>query len=401
MIFSDLCITNARIVTMQTGIAPLDNHAIIFNQGRIVWIGPSEDPTRPAFNTIFDAQGMLLTPGLIDCHTHLVYADPNHVRVHEFEKKTQGMAYKDIALQGGGIRATMRATREASEELLLETASRDLNELSSHGVTTLEIKASYAGDLEGTLKELRVIQKLKEIFPITIQTTWCPQIVPPEFSSEDYYVNEIINKILPRISIDAIDAFCEQTGVGLSPVAVKRIFQRAKELGILLKCHVDQLSNQEGAALVASMGAISADHLEYTSEEGIRSMASAGTTAVLLPGAFYYQREKQKPPMELLRKYGIPMAVATDCNPGSSPITSPLFAMNLACICFGLSTEEAFSGMTREGARALGMHHERGVLDVGMAADCVLWDAESISEIIYRCSRNACVGVWKSGIRSI
>jgi imidazolonepropionase len=331
---------------------------------------------------VVDGGGGWLTPGLVDCHTHLVWAGSRSV---EFEMRLAGVPYAEIARRGGGIRSTMRATRQASEGALLSTAGRRLQALMADGVTTIELKSGYGLDAAAEERILRVSRALGSRFPVSVVTTFLgAHAVPPEFDGRaDDYVTEVVEGMLPALHrgglVDAVDVFCEE--VAFSVEQAERIFQAAAALGIPVKAHAEQLSLQGGAELVARYQGLSADHLEYLDGAGVRALAEAGSVAVLLPGAFHTLREERRPPVEALREAGVPMAVATDANPGTSPLLSLRLAMNLAALRFGLSPAEALAGATREGARALGLA-DRGALVPGLRADLVLWEVEHPAELV-------------------
>lgn len=351
---------------------------------RIAWAGPdAELPAHlPAGVEVSDARGALVTPGLVDCHTHLVWAGS---RAREFEQRLQGASYEDIARAGGGIVSTVAATRAASEDELLALALPRALRLAAEGVTCLEIKSGYGLDRDSELRMLRVARRVGERLPVTVRTTLLAvHAVPPEFRGRgDAYIECVCDEILPAAAaaglVDAVDAFCEN--IGFSAAQVERVFARARALGLPVKLHAEQLSNQHGAALAARYGALSADHLEYADEDGIRAMAKAGTAAVLLPAAFYFLREAKLPPIELLRKHRVPIAVASDLNPGSAPIASLLLNLNMACTLFRLTAEEALLGVTRHAAAALGLAAERGTIEPGKRADLVVWDAGHPAEL--------------------
>ncbi|HEY5719428.1 MAG TPA: imidazolonepropionase, partial [Gammaproteobacteria bacterium] len=330
----------------------IERGAVGIAGARIAWAGPDiELPPLPAGVAVEDAAGALLTPGLIDCHTHLVWAGSRHL---EFGQRLAGASYADIARAGGGILSTVAATRAASDQELLALAAGRARRLITEGVTCIEIKSGYGLDLDSELRMLRVARRLGETLPVTVRTTLlAAHAVPPEFKGRaDDYVSHICEVILPAAAraglADAVDAFCE--GIGFSTAQVGRLFGRARELGLPVKLHAEQLSNQHGAALAARYQALSADHLEYLDEDGARAMAAAGTVAVLLPAAFYYLRETRRPPVDLLRRHRVPIAVASDLNPGSAPLASLLLNMNMGCVLFGLTPEEALAGVTREAA---------------------------------------------------
>jgi imidazolonepropionase len=351
---------------------------------RIAWAGPdSELPARlPAGARVEDAKGALLTPGLIDCHTHLVWAGSRH---REFEQRLAGASYADIAKAGGGIASTVKATRAANEDELLALAVKRASRLAAEGVTTIEIKSGYGLDLANELKLLRVARAVGERLGITVRTTLlAAHAVPPEYQGRvDDYIRCVCDEILPAAAAaglaDAVDAFCET--IAFTPAQVERVFTRARELGLAVKLHAEQLSNQQGAALAARYNALSADHLEHVDEAGVCAMATSGTVAVLLPAAFYFLRETQLPPIELLRKHRVPIAIASDLNPGSAPIASLLLNLNMACTLFKMTPEEAFAGVTRHAAAALGLGAERGSIEAGKIADLVLWDVEHPAEL--------------------
>ncbi len=379
-------IRNATLATCAPGkpYGLIPRGAIALAGDRIAWVGknrllPDELPKRMA---VTDARGALITPGLIDCHTHLVWAGSRHL---EFEQRLMGASYEDIARAGGGIVSTVTATRAASEADLLTLALARAARLAAEGVTTIEIKSGYGLDLDNELKLLRVARKVGERLPLTVRTTLlAAHALPPEFKGRsDDYVKCIVEEILPAAAeaglADAVDAFCEN--IGFTPAQVERVFVRARELGLAVKLHAEQLSNQNGAALAARYQALSADHLEHLDKQGVEAMAKAGTVAVLLPGAFCYLRETKLPPIELLRVHRVPIAIASDLNPGSAPIASLLLNLTLACTCFRLTPEEALLGVTRNAALALGLGEDRGTLEAGKRADLVIWNAGHPAEL--------------------
>ncbi|NYZ11226.1 imidazolonepropionase [Azospirillum sp. RWY-5-1] len=400
--------TGARLATMTTGGAPYgaigtadDPAAIAVAGDRIAWTGRvSELPGAPETlaHAVHDAGGRWITPGLIDAHTHLVYGGD---RAHEFELRLNGASYEEIARAGGGIRSTVTATRAATEEELVASADRRLAALCAEGVTVVEVKSGYGLDLDNELKMLRAARRLEERRPVTVRTTLlAAHAVPPEYQGRpDAYIDEVCHRILPAAAeaglADAVDAFCE--GIGFTPAQTERVFQAASRHGLPVKLHAEQLSDLGGAALAARFGALSADHLEYLSEDGVKAMAEAGTVAMLLPGAFYCLRETKLPPIDALRRYGVPIAVSTDCNPGTSPISSLLTVLNMACVLFRLTPEEALAGATRNAARALGLQESHGTLEPGKAADFALWDIDRPAELSYRIGPNPCAGVVKAG----
>ena len=395
---------NARLITMCQGrYNSIERGAIAVEAGRIAWLGArTELPGEPQTlaREVHDVRGSVITPGLIDCHTHLVHAGN---RAREFEMRLHGASYEDIARAGGGIVATVEATRDASDTELVTFAARRLRRLMGEGVTSIEIKSGYGLDARSEMKMLRVAKLLGESAPVTVKKTFLgAHALPPEYQGRaDDYIALVCKAMLPAAAeaglVDAVDAFCE--GIAFSPAQTAQVFDKAAELGLRVKLHADQLSDLGGAALAARYQALSADHLEYSSEAGVRALAEAGTVAVLLPGAFYFLRETQLPPVQLLRDYGVPIAIATDCNPGSSPLTSILLTFNMACTLFRLTPEEALAGATCHAARALGMGDTHGTLEVGKAADFAFWDIASPAELAYAIGANPCVGTVKAGER--
>lgn len=373
--------------------------AIGVKDGRIVWIGPrSALPTGSPATETRSLDGAWVTPGLVDCHTHLVFGGD---RSAEWEKRLNGATYEEIARAGGGIRSTVAATRAASEDELVESGLTRLRAMTALGVTTVEIKSGYGLDLENELKCLRAAARLESLGGARVRKTLLSaHAVPPEFDQDrEGYVNLIVNEIIPAAAreglADAVDAFCET--IGFTPNETRRVFAAAKANGLRVKLHAEQLTDQGGAALAADSGALSADHLEHLTPEGVAAMARAGTVAVLLPGAYYFLRDTTPPPVEALRKAGVPMAVATDCNPGTSPLTSPLLAMNMACTLFRLTPEEALAGFTREGARALGLQAETGTLETGKAADLAVWRIDGPAELAYWMGANPLAARYLAG----
>jgi imidazolonepropionase len=347
-----------------------------------------EAPLFDAAETI-DCQGRWVTPGLIDCHTHLVFGGN---RADEFQRRLAGATYEEIARSGGGIVSTMRATRDASRAALVDSALPRLDALIAEGVTTVEIKSGYGLSVEGEGKLLQAARDLGRQRPVAVTTTFLgAHAVPPEFAGHaDDYVSLICDVMLPAIAeaglADAVDGFCES--IAFSPAQIRRVFEAARRHDLPVKLHAEQLTNQHGAALAAEFGALSADHLEHLDEDGAAAMAAAGTAAVLLPGAYYFTRETKPPPVELLRRHGVPMALATDCNPGTSPLTSPLLAMNMAATLFRLTVPECIAGFTREAARALGQQEKIGTLEAGKFCDLAVWSIEHPAELVYRMGFN-------------
>jgi imidazolonepropionase len=388
--------SNLKLATM-TADQPyglIEDAAVLVEEGRIAWAGPREDA--PKDETIA-CGGRLLTPGLIDCHTHLVYGGN---RANEFEMRLNGASYADIAKAGGGILSTVRATRAASEEELVKQASPRLESLAAEGVTTIEIKSGYGLDVETELKMLKVARQLGDHHPVDVVTSFLGAHTFPAEYRDDHtaYVDLVCSKALPAVAeaklADAVDAFCE--GIAFSVAETEKVFAVAKKLGLPIKLHAEQLSNLGGAKLAARYGALSVDHIEYLDDDGVAAIARSGTTAVLLPGAFYYLKEKQHPPVDALRKHKVPIAIATDLNPGSSPVHSLLVTMNMACVLFGLTPEEALRGVTANAARALGLK-DRGLIAPGMKADLVLWDVERPGDLAYPLGFNPCAAVIRRG----
>ncbi len=389
---------DVTLLTMTEGYGLIRDGAIAVEGSRIVWLGEMRNLPAAYDNAeIVSCAGRFLSPGLIDCHTHLVYGGS---RVAEFEKRLSGMSYQDIAREGGGILATVRATRDTDENMLYFSAQKRLAQLQKGGVTTIEIKSGYGLDLENELKMLRVARKLGKSSSVDVITTFLgAHAVAPEFKGDsdgymDYVCTDMLTAVMRENLADAVDAFCED--IAFSTDQVEILFTKARELGLPVKLHAEQLNDSGGAKLAAEYQALSADHLEHLTEEGVKYMAASGTVAVLLPGAFYSLRDENLPPVELLRKYDVPMAVASDSNPGSSPVLSLPLMINMASTLFGLTPIEALIGVTRNAARALGLH-DRGVLEVGNLADFALWDISHPAELSYQLGGNLCVGAVKDG----
>ena len=396
---ADLLFTNVRLATMagaDSGYGELRDAALAVRGGRIAWLGAREEA--PPAAEVHDCGGAWMTPGLVDCHTHIVHAGN---RGGEWEARLNGASYEDIARQGGGILSTVRATRAASEDELLRQSLGRVRTLLAEGVTTLEIKSGYGLTLADEAKMLRVARRIGTLLPVNVHTTFLgAHALPPEFAGRaDDYIDEVCERMLPALAaeglVDAVDAFCER--IGFTHAQTARVFAAAQRLGLPVKLHAEQLSDGGGAALVAQYGGLSADHLEYLSPEGVAAMARAGTVAVLLPGAYYFLRETRMPPLDALRAAGVPLAVATDCNPGTSPLTSPLLAMNLACTLFRLTPLEALRGCTLHAARALG-RDDIGSLAPGMRADLALWDVERPADLAYALGARPCRLVVQGGV---
>ncbi|MCC6198069.1 MAG: imidazolonepropionase, partial [Burkholderiales bacterium] len=390
----DVLLVDANVACMQGGKYGVVKDAAIGIRGdTIAWVGPrGECPDGCAAAQTLSCAGDWLTPGLVDCHTHLVYAGS---RAREFEMRQHGATYADIARAGGGIVSTVRATREATEAELAAQSAPRLAMLAAEGVTTVEIKSGYGLDTATEAKQLRVARELGRELAIEVRTTLlAAHALPPEFAGRaDDYIDYVCRDTLPSIAraglADAVDAFCET--IGFTPAQTQRVFAAARAHGLPVKLHADQLSDTQGARIAAEASALSADHLEYTSDAGVAAMAEHGTVAVLLPGAFYALRETRPPPVAALRRAGVPIAIATDCNPGTSPVTSLVLMMNMACTLFGLTPEEALAGATVHAARALGLR-DRGVIAPGMRADLARWAIREPAELAYRIGGNASAG---------
>ncbi len=395
---------NANLATFEQNGNPYGailQGAIAISQDKIAWIGLTSELKQPYENlahNVYSADNGWITPGLIDCHTHLVYADN---RAHEFELRLQGATYEEIAKGGGGIHSTMLATDKVDEDALFAQSAKRLKALIAEGVTTVEIKSGYGLTLEGECKMLSVARRLSESFPVNIQRTFLgAHALPEEFSHcPDDYISWLCDVALPYVKehqlADAVDAFCEH--IGFSFDEVKRFFEKAKSLGLPVKLHADQLSDSKGGLLAAQYQALSADHLEYANEESLIAMKTAGTVAVLLPAAYYYLRETHLPPIASLRAKQIPIAIATDSNPGTAPVMSLLTTMNMACTLFKLTPEEVLLGVTCHAAKALGMDKTHGTLACGKIADLVVWDINAPFELTYWVGYNPCRHIIKSG----
>jgi imidazolonepropionase len=383
---------NARLITLSSaslGLGIIDNGTLVARGERIVFAGPHDQAPRFSDAETIDCERRWITPGLVDCHTHLVYG--GH-RANEFEARLKGATYEQIAKAGGGILSTVRHTRAASADELLRQALRRLDALIAEGVTSIEVKSGYGLDLETERKMLSVARRLGSERRVTVKTTFLgAHSLPPEAAgNKDAYIDNVAGTMLPALAreglVDAVDAFCE--GIAFSPEQVSRVFSAAEALGLRVKLHADQLSNLQGAGLAAKYRALSADHLEHSDEQSIAAMAEAGTVAVVLPGAFYFLREKTLPPIELLRRHEVPIALATDSNPGTSPLTSLLLAMNMAATQFRLTVDECIAGVTREAARALGIEANSGTLEAGKYADFAIWNIDEPAELVYRIGFN-------------
>ncbi len=398
----DALFTHARLATMRPGGAPygaIEEGAIAVENGRIAWVGPMAALPQRDARERHDLAGRWVTPGLVDCHTHLVHGGD---RAAEFELRLQGASYEEIARAGGGIRSTVAATRAASEAELLAAAESRLKPLLAEGLTVVEIKSGYGLEREAEMKQLRVARTLGQRNPVRIRTTFlAAHALPPEYEGRaDDYITAVVEEMLPAAHaaglVDAVDAFCER--IGFTPAQTERVFKAAAALGLPVKLHAEQLSDLKGAVLAARYKALSADHLEYVEADGIAAMAAAGTVAVLLPGAFYFLRETKLPPVEALRQARIPIALSTDCNPGSSPATSLLLMLNMAATFFRMTPEEALAGVTRHAAQALGMAASHGTIEAGKAADLAIWDIERPAELAYRIGFNPLHRTVKGGV---
>ncbi len=387
---SDRLWTNARLATMQDGqpgLGIIENGAVGMAAGAITYVGSMIDA--PSATETVDCEGRWITPGLIDPHTHLVFAGD---RIAEFELRQKGASYEEIARAGGGIVSTVHATRAASEADLVASALPRLDALIAEGVTTVEIKSGYGLSAADEAKMLRAARVLGKARPVTVRTTFLgAHALPPEYAGDaDRYIDLVCETMMPEIAAaglaDAVDAFCEN--IGFTPAQTERVFAAAAKHGLPVKLHAEQLSNQHGAALAARHRALSADHLEYLDDDGIAAMAEAGTVAMLLPGAYYFLRETKRPPVAALRAAGVPIALATDCNPGTSPLTSILLTMNMAAVQFALTVDECLLGVTRHAAKALGMQAEAGTLEVGKHCDLAIWDIERPADLVGRIGFN-------------
>lgn len=384
--------THANLATMTPSDRPygmIEDAAIAIKDGQIVWLGdPKNVPESTADFPRHSLEGRLVTPAPIDCHTHIVFGGD---RAREFEMRLEGASYEEVARAGGGIVSTVKATRTADEDALLQDALKRVDALLAEGVCLIEIKSGYGLDAETELKMLRVARRIQTLRPVTVKTSFLgAHAIPPEFAGRaDAYIDDICIPTLETAHaeglVDAVDGFCE--GIAFSPAQISRVFDKAKDLGLPVKLHAEQLSNLNGAALAAGYGALSVDHLEYLDQAGIDAMAHSGSVAVLLPGAFYTLRETQLPPVDALRTTGVPIAIASDCNPGSSPLASILLAMNMACTLFRLTPEEALAGVTRVAAQALGLSN-RGHIAPGLRADLAIWDVGHPAELSYRIGFN-------------
>ena len=395
---------NARVATMESGKTPfglVDDASIAIANGVIAWVGPSEDvPAKllDACSDRFDCDGQLVTPGLIDCHTHLVYGGN---RAQEFEMRLKGASYEEIAGKGGGILSTVSATRRSDAQTLFTQAAARLQNFIDEGVTTVEIKSGYGLNLEDELKMLRVARRLGDELPVDVVTTFLgAHAIPSEYAGDaEGYIDLVCDEILPAVAqeklADCVDAFCET--IAFSTAQVSRVFDVARDHGLPVRLHAEQLSDQKGAVMAARHGALSVDHIEYLAKEDVSVLADKHTVAVLLPGAFYFLREKKLPPISALRKLGVAMAIASDSNPGSAPVGSLLLMLNMACTLFQLTPEESLAGITRNAARALGRETEIGTLEIGKQANMVLWQLSDPAQLSYQIGGNPCAKVMYRG----
>lgn len=389
---SSSLLINCNITTLVPGQAPyglLEDGAIAIENEKVMWCGSSKKiPHQYNAYSAVDLSGRLVTPGLIDCHTHIIFAGN---RANEFEMRLAGASYEEIAIAGGGIAATIQATRSASDKELLQDALARVDKLIAEGVCCIEIKSGYGLTIEDELRMLRVARQIETERSVRVKTSLlAAHSIPVEYQGRtDDYLHEVCFPALKIANeeglVDAVDGFCET--IAFSPQQMKQVFEYAHKLDIPVKLHAEQLSNSGGAILASEYQAISADHLEYIDESGVKAMAASGTTAVLLPGAFYNLNETQQPPIDLFRKHNVSIAVATDCNPGSSPLYSILLAANMACTLFGLTPEEALAGITRDAAKALAMN-DMGIIAAGLSADLAIWDVEHPAELVYRIGFN-------------
>ncbi|MEC5161857.1 imidazolonepropionase [Janthinobacterium sp. CG_23.3] len=394
----DVLYTNVHLATMVDGYGEILDGAIAVKDGRIAWLGPRAALPASACPVV-DGGGCWLTPGLIDCHSHIVHAGN---RSDEFEARLNGASYEDISKAGGGIMSTVRATRAASDDELLRQSLPRVASLLAEGVTTLEIKSGYGLSLESEEKMLRVARRVGQVLPVAVATTFLgAHALPPEYAGRaDAYIDLVCEQMLPALAgaglVDAVDAFCER--IGFSAAQTERVFRAARAHGLPVKLHAEQLSDQGGSELVARYDGLSADHLEHLTPAGIAAMAAHGTVAVLLPGAYYFLRDTQPPPVAALRAAGVALAVATDCNPGTSPMTSLLLAMNMACTLWRLTPREALAGCTIQAAKALGLQAQVGSLELGKRADFALWHIARPADLAYAIGFNPCRGVVNGGV---
>lgn len=392
---------NGLIATCESGYGLIEDAAVAVKNGKIAWVGPvnalSGQPDNIA-DRVFDFHGQCLTPGFIDCHTHVVYAGN---RAHEFEMRLQGATYEDIARNGGGIQSTVNATRAVSEDELFQQSVKRARALMKSGVTTLEIKSGYGLNVETELKILRVAKRIAETLPVTVSKTFLgAHTIPKEFrDNADDYVKLVCHEMIPQVVennlAEAVDVFCENIAFNFQQTM--HIFKTARLNGLGIKCHSEQLSDSGSAKLAAEFHAWSVDHLEYVSSAGIKAIAQSGTVAVLLPGAFYFLREKKMPPVDVLRQHKVPIAIASDCNPGTSPMMSLLMILNMACTLFRLTPEEALQGVTRHAAKALDMEKTHGTISIGKAADFAVWDVKHPAELAYYMGNNPLQQLVKNG----
>ncbi len=391
-----MLLTNLKLAAMSGGYGLVEDAAVLIVGSEIAWVGHRE--MAPKADKTIDIGSRLVTPGLIDCHTHAVYGGN---RAEEFEQRLNGVSYAEIAMAGGGIASTVRATRAATEKQLLDSSLKRVDTLMSEGVTTIEIKSGYGLDVETELRMLRVARMIGRSRPVTVRTTYLgAHTFPPEFRDDHAaYVRMVCDEALPAVAAeglaDAVDAFCES--IAFSVAETETVFAAAKRHNLPVKLHAEQLSNLGGARMAARHGALSVDHIEYLDEEGVAAIAASGTVAVLLPGAFYYLREKQAPPVAALRAHKVPIAIATDLNPGSSPVHSILTTMNMACVLFGLTPEEALLGVTANAASALGLK-DRGIIARGMKADLAIWDTARPGDLSYPLGFNPLSAVIQNGV---
>jgi imidazolonepropionase len=381
---------NARLAMMtDPEMGQIDDGVIAETGGQILYAGPAAEAPQFDADEEWDVEGRWITPGLIDCHTHIIHGGN---RAQEFEMRLNGASYEEIARAGGGILATMKATRSASEEELIQSALPRIHDLMAEGVTTIEVKSGYGLEADSELRMLRAARRISDVADISVATTFLgAHAIPPEYSDKaDAYIDMLANDLMPRVAAeglaDAVDAFCET--IGFTPEQTARLFAAAKALNLPVKLHAEQLSNQHGAALAASFEALSADHLEHLDAEGIAAMAASGTVATLLPGAYYFMRETHLPPVEALRAAGVPIAIATDCNPGTSPLTSLLLTMNMGATLFRLTVAECLLGVTKNAVRALGRSSSIGTLEAGKRCDLAIWDIERPADLVYRMGHN-------------
>lgn len=390
----DTVILNATALLDLDSLKAVPHTIIGIKDGKIALIEQNTSVANYKYEKCIDAKGRLVTPGLIDCHTHLIFAGS---RAHEFKQRLEGVTYQEIAALGGGIKATVQATNLATHEELFNLAKQRIQIMQQYGVTTIEVKSGYGLSVSGEIKILEVAKQLNELDGVDIIATFLGAHATPDGYTNDEYIDLIIEQMLPKIGhlTKVIDGFCEK--IAFTPIQIERLFQHAVSMGFRVKLHAEQLSNQKGSYLASKFGALSVDHLEYLDPLDVKYLAQAGTVAVLLPGAFYFLKETKLPPLKELRLAKVPLAIATDMNPGTSPFLALPLIMNMGCICFGLTIAETWRGVTLNAAKALGIEERVGSISIGKDADFALWECESAEEVVYNYAQNYCWGIIKSG----